>query len=179
MLVPQNGIRNKDAGSHLQSISEKLKSLPNRETKKIAKGKRGKGAKKKDTGKGKPPSKEAKKKDTKKGKPPSKEATKKDTTKGKPPSKEANKRPASASKAHAVPPAKKARTKDSLAYDGSCTGPRHYGSVTIYFDRVNVLWRVKPGPARRDLVKFPIAKEGKEETWQRVVKHVKSLAQQY
>ena len=51
--------------------------------------------------------------------------------------------------------------------------PRHYGTVTIYTDKARCQWRVKPGPGRRDEVKFP----RNPASWRKLVVHVKNLKQ--
>ena len=66
------------------------------------------------------------------------------------------------------------KTWDSLTYDTRWkSGPRKYGSVTLYTDARKELYRIKPGTGRRD---HTMRKWG-HESWLEVVKIVKALPQ--
>jgi hypothetical protein len=58
--------------------------------------------------------------------------------------------------------------------------PRYYGSVTVYTDSKNNLWRVKPSPGVRVEKKFKMRDDGAENRgqWKTLVAYVKSLKQQ-
>jgi len=72
---------------------------------------------------------------------------------------------------------KKPIDKDVLLYKHACKLPRYYGSVSIYTSLAESLWRVKPGPGRRDELKFKFNTAPRIQ-WAALVKHVKSLPQQ-
>ena len=61
----------------------------------------------------------------------------------------------------------------ALIYKSNEVKPRYYGCVTIYTDTNHDQWRVKPGKARRDEVKFP----RNPASWRKLVIHVKGLKQ--
>ncbi len=58
--------------------------------------------------------------------------------------------------------------------------PRYYGSVTVYTDSKNNVWRVKPSPGGRVEKKFKMSDDGAENRgqWKTLVAYVKSLKQQ-
>jgi hypothetical protein len=63
---------------------------------------------------------------------------------------------------------------EALIYNSkNVVAPRYYGCVTIYTDVKHNQWRVKPGVARRDEVKFP----RNPASWRKLAIHVKSLKQ--
>ena len=57
--------------------------------------------------------------------------------------------------------------------------PRYYGSVTVYTDTKNNLWRVKPRPGVRVEKKFVWKSDGAEnrDQWANLVAYVKSSPQ--
>ena len=68
----------------------------------------------------------------------------------------------------------KEKTWDALKYNPRWkSGPRKYGSVTLYTDTRSELYRIKPGKGRRD---HTMRKWGNE-SWRDVVKIVKTLPQ--
>ena len=52
---------------------------------------------------------------------------------------------------------------------------RYFKGMTIYTDTVRCLWRIKPGPGRRDDTKV-MYKRGAEEAWDVVVHKIRQLA---
>ena len=68
----------------------------------------------------------------------------------------------------------KEKTRDALKYDPRWkSGPRKYGSVTLYIDTRSELYRIKLGTGMRD---HAMRKWG-HESWLEVVKIVKALPQ--
>ena len=70
-------------------------------------------------------------------------------------------------------------TMDALPFRKGAHGPRYYGSVTVYTDSVNNLWRVKPGPGERVHKMFHMKATEAEsrKQWATVFAYVKSLKQ--
>ena len=70
-------------------------------------------------------------------------------------------------------------TMSALPFRKGAHGPRYYGSVTVYTDSVNNLWRVKPGPGERVHKMFHMKATEAEsrKQWATVFAYVKSLKQ--
>ena len=68
---------------------------------------------------------------------------------------------------------------DALPFRRGAHRPRYYGSVTVYTDSVNHLWRVKPGPGERVHKMFHMKATEAEsrKQWATVFAYVKSLKQ--
>ena len=62
---------------------------------------------------------------------------------------------------------------DDLKYRSGFVGARFYKGKTIYCSDKG-LWRVKPGPGRKDLKHFSWTKNARKQ-WEEVVKYVKQL----
>ena len=74
------------------------------------------------------------------------------------------------------PAARTSKSNDSLTYrpvKDSCE-PRYYGEVTIYTDKIQNLWRIKPGYGVRVDKKIRFGDKPREQ-WAKVVKWVKEL----
>ena len=70
----------------------------------------------------------------------------------------------------------RSKSDDSLTYrpvKDSCS-PRYYGEVTIYTDKIQKLWRIKPGYGVRVDKKIRFGDKPREQ-WAKVVKWVKEL----
>ena len=74
----------------------------------------------------------------------------------------------------AVKKAVKKRADDSFEFRAvkDYTKPRFYGEKTLYTDKINQKWRIKPGKGRRDHQQFSF-KTDPRATWNDVVKALK------